>query len=63
MPSVETHTRKVTGRLIREGWTKPVLGMTKFAHPAQPGSKIIVPRHRILTPGVARAIARAAGWI
>ncbi len=25
-------------------------------------SRIVVPRHRTLSPGVARAIAKAAGW-
>ena len=32
-----------------------------YKHPARPG-RIIVPRHRSLSPGVARAIAKAAGW-
>jgi proteic killer suppression protein len=30
-------------------------------HPARPG-RIIVPRHRTLSLGVARAIAKVAGW-
>jgi len=28
-----------------------------------PSGRIIVPRHRSLSPGVARAIAKAAGWL
>ena len=63
MPKPETETRTVVGRLLREGWMSE--GGTKhdkFAHPDRPGVKIMVPRHRTLTPGVARNIAEAAGW-
>ncbi len=34
----------------------------KFAHAKKPGIKIMVPRHNALSLGVARNIARAAGW-
>jgi predicted RNA binding protein YcfA (HicA-like mRNA interferase family) len=32
-----------------------------YKHPARPG-RIILPRHRMLSPGVARVIAKQAGW-
>jgi predicted RNA binding protein YcfA (HicA-like mRNA interferase family) len=35
----------------------------KFEHPARPGVLIVVPRHREVSPGVARSIAKTAGWI
>jgi hypothetical protein len=35
----------------------------KFANPARDGVLIIVPRHRTVSPGVARDIAKKAGWI
>ena len=64
MPEVEMASKKIIARLLREGWTME--GGTKhekFAHPERPGMKIMIPRHRTLTPGVARSIAKAAGWI
>lgn len=57
----ETNTAKVIARLEREGWTN--VGGTRHAKFRKPGSPaIMVPRHRMLTPGVAASIARAAGW-
>jgi predicted RNA binding protein YcfA (HicA-like mRNA interferase family) len=38
-----------------------VLSHDVYKHPARAG-RIIVPRHRTLSLGVARAIAKAAGW-
>lgn len=64
MPLVETNAKAVIDRLLREGWVSE--GGTKhekFAHPSKPGTKIMVPRHRTLSPGVARNIAKAAGWL
>ncbi|MEE8626854.1 MULTISPECIES: hypothetical protein [Methylobacterium] len=64
MPKVETEARAIVARLLAEGWVSE--GGTKhekFAVADRPGVKIMVPRHRILTPGVARVIAKAAGWI
>ena len=64
MPRVETNARTVIDRLIRDGWiVEEGAKHGKFAHPDQPGIKIMVPRHRTLTPGVARSIAKAAGWM
>ena len=64
MPVVETNTRKIVGRLQREGWIGIGGGKhDKFEHPHRPGVILIIPRHREQSPGVARSIARAAGWI
>jgi predicted RNA binding protein YcfA (HicA-like mRNA interferase family) len=64
MPQVETNTRKIIARLTREGWRNVGGGAhDKFQHPARPGMRIIVPRHREQKPGTARSIAKAAGWI
>lgn len=64
MPTVETNTRKIIARLEQGGWQN--VGGTKhdrFVHPDYPGVMIPVPRHRELTPGTARSIAKAAGWL
>jgi predicted RNA binding protein YcfA (HicA-like mRNA interferase family) len=64
MPTVETNTRKIVARLQREGWIAVHGGKhDKFEHPDRPGLLIVVPRHREQSPGVARSIAKAAGWI
>ena len=63
MAKAETNRKSVTDRLAAEGWTNEGGGShDKFAHPTRPGVKIMVPRHRTLTSGVARSIAKAAGW-
>jgi hypothetical protein len=57
----ETNTAKIVARLEREGWEN--VGGTKHAKFRKTGhSPIIVPRHRTVTAGVAKSIARAAGW-
>jgi predicted RNA binding protein YcfA (HicA-like mRNA interferase family) len=64
LSAVETNTRKIIARLERDGWQN--IGGTKhnkFEHPDRPGALIVVPRHRQQSPGVARSIARAAGWV
>ncbi len=63
MPAVEMSRAKVVARLERDGWEN-VGGKChdKFRHPHRP-TPIIVPRHRSLSPGVARSIAAAAGWL
>jgi len=64
MPAVETNTRKIIARLEKEGWVNIGGGKhDRFAHDAHPGIMITVPRHREITPGTARSIAKAAGWI
>lgn len=63
MPVPETNTRKITQRLEREGWQLKEGGeYSIYKHSGRPGVRIVVPRHRELSPGVARAIAKLAGW-
>ena len=64
MATVETNTRKIVARLQAEGWVD-VGGSKhdKFEHANRPDVLIIVPRHKLLSPGVARSIAKLAGWI
>lgn len=63
MAKVETNRKRVVDRLGATGWINEGGGdHDKFAHPERPGTKIMVPRHRTLSPGVARSVARAAGW-
>ncbi len=63
MPWVETNRANVVSRLEGEGWVCEGGGKhDKFSHPTRSG-KIAVPRHRILTTGVARDIAKKAGWL
>jgi predicted RNA binding protein YcfA (HicA-like mRNA interferase family) len=60
----ETNRIKVVARLQREGWAPRYGGRHDvYQHPARPDRVIIVPRHRTLSIGVARSIAKAAGWI
>ena len=64
MAGVETNRRKVVARLEREGWICSHGGAHDlYTRPGLKGVRITVPRHRTLSPGVARAIAKAAGWI
>jgi len=60
---LETNRNKIVSRLLRESWelTRHGGGHDVFRH-AKKGV-VIVPRHRVLSPGVARSIARAAGWL
>ena len=63
MPSVETNTRKIVSRLMRDGWVKQDGGShDKYVHHERSGL-IVVPRHREQSVGVARSIAKLAGWI
>jgi predicted RNA binding protein YcfA (HicA-like mRNA interferase family) len=57
-----TSSRKVINRLKAEGWVE-VGGFThaKFEHPDRTET-LSVPRHKELSPGVARDIAKRAGW-
>jgi len=60
--SLETNRQKVASRLAREGWIVRHGGEHDiFKHPMKPG-RIVVPRHNTLSRGVARAIAKQAGW-
>lgn len=63
MPSLETNTRKIVQRLERGGWIVKDGGEHSiFKHADRPGVRIVVPRHREVSIGVARSIARLAGW-
>jgi hypothetical protein len=61
---LETDTRRIIARLMREKWSN-IGGANhdKFTNAAREGVLIIVPRHRTVSPGVARDIAKRAGWI
>jgi len=64
MGNIETNTRKIVARLTRDGWTSEH-GKEHdiFRHPTLPGVRIVIPRHRELSPGVARQIAKLAKWL
>ena len=63
MPKSETNTRKIISRLQAEGWTNVGGGShDRFINAEGPGVMIPVPRHREITPGTARSIAKAARW-
>jgi predicted RNA binding protein YcfA (HicA-like mRNA interferase family) len=64
MPTFELETRKILARLRKDGWIE-VGGSKhdKFEHVERPDVLIIVPRHKQQSPGVARSIAKLAGWI
>jgi hypothetical protein len=60
---METNRTRIVARLAREGWVNRGGGkLDVFTNPKRPGVIITVPRHRTLSPGVARQIARVAGW-
>jgi len=62
MPQPETNRNKIVARLERDGWVGRHGGdHDVYKHPARSG-RIIVPRHRALSPSVARAIAKVADW-
>jgi mRNA interferase HicA len=63
MPGIETGRSKIVARLIREGWELARHGGEHdvFRHLAK--GTVIVPRHRSLSIGVARSIAKVAGWL
>jgi mRNA interferase HicA len=64
MPGIETNKNRIVARLQREGWELVRHGAAHDVFRKQGRSEaIIVPRHRELSPGVARQIAKAAGWI
>jgi predicted RNA binding protein YcfA (HicA-like mRNA interferase family) len=69
MPKFETSTRKIAGRLEREGWVNTGGGSHDIFRRPDPDrsghylpGRIVVPRHRDVSSGVARAIAKDAGW-
>ncbi len=62
--TVESHTLRTVARMKRENGSKVGGGnRDRFTNPAREGALNIVPRHRAVSPGVARDIAKKAGWI
>jgi predicted RNA binding protein YcfA (HicA-like mRNA interferase family) len=62
-PTFATNRSKVVARLEREGWVARHGGdHDVYKHPSKRG-RIVVARHRTLSIGVARVIAKAAGWV
>jgi len=62
MPKIETNRARIIKRLEQEGWT---LARNGAEHDLWRREKAVVavPRHRELSPGVARSIAKTAGWL
>jgi len=60
---METAVRRIKRRLEREGWYLQRHGSNQdiYRHPSVSGI-IVVPRHRTVSAGVARSIAKKAGW-
>jgi predicted RNA binding protein YcfA (HicA-like mRNA interferase family) len=59
---VETDRAKIIRRLEPEDWELARHGSQHlYRRPDKP--VVVVPRHRTLSPGVARAIAKPAGWL
>jgi predicted RNA binding protein YcfA (HicA-like mRNA interferase family) len=61
MAAPETSARKIARRLEREGWVN-VGGSEHDVFKQPDGRKVVVPRHRTQSIGVARGIAKDAGW-
>jgi len=64
MRAIETNRRRIVSRLAREGWLMVRRGGDHdiYRH-AQKQGAIAVPRQSRLSPGVARSIGKAAGWL
>ena len=61
---MDTSTTKIKRRLEQDGWSLSRHGANHdvYRHPRIRGI-ITLPRHRGVTPAVARSIARKAGWL
>lgn len=59
---VETNRSAILRRLESEGWLNEGGAKHDLFRRRDTPFVIIVPRHRELSPGVARSIAKAAGW-
>ena len=62
MAAPETNRAKIVSRLEAEGWVDVGGGNHDKFIKADVAYPVIVPRHRTLSPGVARSIAKAASW-
>jgi predicted RNA binding protein YcfA (HicA-like mRNA interferase family) len=61
LPKFEDSRRKIVARLLGEGWQS--VGGGEHENFIKQGYRMIqVPRHRTVSQGVARSIAKAAGW-
>ena len=61
---LEFNRQKIAARLMGEGWVCRHGGNHDvYTHPEKPRVIITLPRHRTVSPGVARNTAKAAGWI
>ena len=55
--------RTTKSKLIADGWVVRHGGRHDiYSQPDGPGCIVVVPRHRTLSKGVARKIAKKAGW-
>lgn len=61
MPKVETNRAKIIDHLKKDGWRLARHGGEHDIF-SRSGAVIVVPRHRELSPGVARKIAKIAAW-
>jgi len=63
MAQAEMNRAKVVSRLLREGWelARHGGGHDIYRHPKN--GVVAVPKPRARSPGVARSIARSAGWL
>ena len=60
---IETNTSKIIAQLKRQGWHNIGGGRhDKFEHSEKSELLLIVPRHCEVSFGVARDIAKKAGW-
>jgi predicted RNA binding protein YcfA (HicA-like mRNA interferase family) len=63
MDELDPSQRSIVARLLAEGWVVRHRGQHDvYKHPDRPGRRIVVRRHRTLSIGVAREIAKVAGW-
>jgi predicted RNA binding protein YcfA (HicA-like mRNA interferase family) len=64
LPKPETNRAKIVKRLTEQGWqlVRPGKEHDIYAHGVRPGV-ISLPRHRTLSPCVARSTAKTAGWL
>lgn len=60
---LETNRDKIVSRLLREDWELVRHGGSHDVFRHKQKGVVIVPRHRALSTGVARSIARTAGWL
>jgi predicted RNA binding protein YcfA (HicA-like mRNA interferase family) len=64
MPRIELDARRIRARLEAEGWfiRRQDGPHDVYRHATKPG-RVVIPRHRgDLLFGLARSIAKAAGW-